>query len=278
MSGCWPNQSVTLEYLAATIAKQAPSRDLHDCIRVIVRHCKHSKTFGAEEAEPVLDRLLDLLNADNAQIEEELLDRNSPPPVPEIPQSQHFFWAVISFALFMASPKVSPGFAKEVINRCLRQITNMAFALVHSESVAWLARDHPECVNRSFAEVVIAGSEDSRCLYALRVARWIPDWRDLGRTVFRALLSAAAPKNIEAMWVLNHRSTFEEVLSLVRENHLKIPASIAQCEDLRLLTKAILNQSQSAPYLVKLQGTPSADEVRHLSDLLRNLFGPESNT
>jgi hypothetical protein len=157
----------------------------------------------------------------------------------------------------------------------------MGFALCHSTVVAKLAGRQPELLDSSLIEIVIISAEDSRAIYALKVAKWLPNWLDVKTAVLGALLSRIVPKQLEAMWLVRERGAVNEVLSFAEINQIDIPKTLVQSGDIYAFTRLIVESTchgslDRIAYAVRVDGSSiSAEEFRQLSDRIRSDLGPE---
>jgi hypothetical protein len=153
----------------------------------------------------------------------------------------------------------------------------MGFALCHSTVVAKLAEKQPKLLDGSLIEIVIASADDSRAIYALKIAKWLPNWPDIKSAVMNAMLSKVVQIRLEAMWLVNERGTIDEVLSFTETTRIDIPKAVIQNGDIRALTRLIVESanhsasSRGVAYSLKVDGSPvSAEEFKKMSDRIRN--------
>jgi len=264
--------------LKGELAK-APS--LQDVIRALCTHRGRSRTFRHPSADPVFHVLQDLSISKAKNAEEAIALRNRPPSPGEKVSPQLRIWALVSWVVFQLNPLFSKGFAEAVIDGCLLNPTDMVFALVHSEAIASLAANHPPVRSASLIEICISNCDDSRAIYSIRLARWLADWSELRRSVFTAMLKGSPTKRVEAMWLVNDRSNVAEALSFADENRIDVPALLRTANDLKSISRLILNSSggvpsQGVPYAIRANTGPvSPDELEAMSDRIRRLLENE---
>ena len=151
----------------------------------------------------------------------------------------------------------------------------MAFALVHSDAIASLARHHADLLDASLLEIIITATEDSRSIYALKIAQWLPDWSQIRDAVLSAMTSSTAPKRIEAMWLVNGRANINEVISFIEAKEIKCSTrEIKNITDIKALTHIVVNaDGKSASYAINGSGDPLSPEAeRKLLDLIQRLI------
>jgi len=148
----------------------------------------------------------------------------------------------------------------------------MAFALVHSAAVVSLARHHADLLDVSLIEIIITATEDSRLIYALKIAQWLPDWSQIRDAVLNAMTSLTMPKRIEAMWLANGRANINEVISFIEAKEIKCSLrEIKNITDIKILTHIVVTaDGKPASYAITGSDDPLSPEAeRKLQDLIQ---------
>ena len=154
----------------------------------------------------------------------------------------------------------------------------MGFCLVHSDTVAILAENNPTAINPALIEVIVTSTDDTRSIYALKIARSIPTWSDISEAAMMALLFASSPKKLEAMWLINQRGSIEELLSFAKKWNISIPNPPLGIANIRFLTREIVRTSSNMhlpqiAYAINLKDGPlSLTELNKLSAYIHSLL------
>ena len=265
-----------LDQLVPLLVISLRSRKLNEVVLELFKHRNYCQSFQGEYADGVFTRLFELSKSADEVIEAELLRLNVPPPVDAKLSTERDVWSLVSSIIFKTNPAFSLGFAKNLIESCLTKPTNLAFALVHSDGIESLAKNHPEAVCSSLVEIIISSTDDSRSIYALKVARWIPAWLELRPVVFNAMLAENSVKREEARWVVNDRASFEDAMSFSEEQKITISPETRKSSDIRLVTKEIVKSTSglSSGYAITGNGIQlSSAESKKMSDKIRKLLG-----
>jgi hypothetical protein len=235
--------------------------------------------FRSSCADGAFKGLFELCTAESdASIELRLKEMNIPPATGVNATEEQCLWACISGELFELRPPVSSTFAEDIIKRCLTQPTDLVFALLHCDSIALLARAHPCTLNPSLFEIAIAEADDSRTIYALEAAHWLPQWAAISRVAFNAMLSGSGPKRMGAMHLVNQRSTVKEALDFAQENDVHLPLSCQNASKLHEITRVILRSkcdicAGGSAYIIKGDGSPATRiEQKEISNRINNLL------
>lgn len=254
-----------LDDFASLVAKDMSNHSLNEAIRALHKNQAKNNTLRSESGNGVLSKLLELSEINQLAVEAELEKQNTPPPISENFPSEPITWVLISSIIFKLNPIFSVDFPKRVIENCLARPTHLGFALLHSDIIVSLAKNHPATLNPSLVEVIILSTDDSRSIYALKVARWLPEWLDVKSAALTALISGSPPKQTEAMWLVNERGNTVETISFLGEKGIIFSQSLKDFTDIRLLTRKIVEsvrdeQAKGIDYAIKMSGTPLSDE------------------
>ena len=251
------------------LAKRVCRASLADTLRAIHDSRNQIPAFRGHSADRVFSRLLDLSRSNSEAVEFDLFIRNTPPRLGETVLPEQLTWSLICGIAFKLNPILETGFCSRLIDLCLKQPTYLAFALTHGDAVASLAQYHREEINSSLIEVIIDSTDDSRALYALKIARWVPIWSVVRDAALNAMLSENVPKRLEAMWLTNDRGTCDEVIAFAEKRGLV--AFLKDASGIRNLSRAIVeSDGKSCSYAIKMATEPmSAAEDKKLSELLK---------
>jgi len=278
MIAFWPLKNLSLKEIAERISEMKLGRNLGEIIRAVYKNRSQSKQFRSRHADMVFSSMLALSENKLEVIEEEIIKRNRPPILGQKVGYEEIIWSSISTIVFQLNPIVSNTFSKRVMESCLIRPTDLAYALIHSEPIALLAEHHQAFLNSSLLEIVISATDDSRSIYALKIARSFPVWSEISQFVFEAMIRGSAPKQVEAMWLVNQRSNIEEVISFMEDKGFETSFSVKRPSDIRVLTREIVNKSRDIPkgemsYAIKMGGDflSPADQEK-LSILIRELL------
>lgn len=269
------NNVVNLTDFVSLIRPKIKKGELSEILRAIYKSRKLLRMYRNPSAKQLFLKLLDLSNSNNNTIEAELLAVNTPVQNDKSGFREQKYWSSISFIIFNVDPVLSPEFCRRLIENCLTRPTNMAFALVHSDAIASLARHHADLLDASLLEIIITATEDSRSIYALKIAQWLPDWSQIRDAVLSAMTSSTAPKRIEAMWLVNGRANINEVISFIEAKEIKCSTrEIKNITDIKALTHIVVNaDGKSASYAINGSGDPLSPEAeRKLLDLIQRLI------
>jgi len=281
MLALWQPKTLDFYDFVSLLEKKIPSRRLDHALRAVHKYRNRIRMFRSDRADSVFSRLQELSGADGGLIETELAIQNRPPQVGERISPEREVWALVSSIVFKLNPAFSDLFAKKLIERCLTQQTDLAFSLLHSEGIASLAQNHTGSVNSSLVEIVISSTDDSRSIYALKVARWVPKWAEVGNAALEAMVFAKPPKQTEARWLVNERGNIEETIAFLEESGVTLPTAPEGFPDLRTLTRAVADcmrgkTSAGIEYAIKTNGgklTP--EEFEQLSARIRKTLGDD---
>jgi hypothetical protein len=269
------NNVIDLNDYVALIRAEIQKGELSEVLRAIYKFRKLLRIYREPSAKRLFSKLLDLSNSNNNIIKAELLAVNTPVQDDENGFREQQYWSSISSIIFNVDPVLSPEFCRRLIENCLTRPTNMAFALGHSDVIASLARHHPDLLDASLLEIIITATDDSRSIYALKIARWLPDWSQIRDAVLNAMASLTVPKRIEAMWLVNGRSNINEVISFIeaKETKCNLP-EIKNITDIKVLTHIVVTaDGKPASYAIKGSGDPSSPEAeRKLQELIQRLI------
>jgi len=148
-------------------------------------------------------------------------------------------WSVASYDMFMLNPVFATKAPLIILETCLKQPTDFAFSVVHSEAIEVLAKHHYSLLDGRLCSEA-ARSNDSRALYALRMCRWIADWDEVQCAVFCALIHGPLPKRFEALCVLENRATPAQILRSAHRCGLALPDALLRSADVKSLAHGIL--------------------------------------
>jgi hypothetical protein len=254
-------------------------RNLRAKLKAIVQNRRHSEFFCDKAFDGQFLELLALCGSNLNSVEAELLRGCIPPAVGEKVSWSHSFWAEVLYVVIELGHVLPSESSTLLIRRCLTQATPIGFALGHSTVIAALAAQHIESMDSALIEIAISSTDDSRAIYALKAARWLPNWSMIGPLVFAAMLSGPVPKRIEAMWLINERSTSSEALSFADDQGIMIHSSAREVGDIRAISRLILENrldraSNRIDYGIRMDGSELSDgELKDLSGLIRKTLG-----
>jgi len=274
----WHRTWMDLDELAAVVAQHVEDGDLIRSVKKLVEYGPRTKTLGDEQGKPILHVLCSSSKAGQEAIEAELLKWNLPPRLGERPAPQHVAWILVSYVIFRAKARCSDAFCKSLINRCLTQPTDLAFALTHADAVSLLAKQNPTVLSPSLVEITITSNDDSRSHYALRLAEALPQWADVRGAVLDALLHGNALKKAEARSLVLARGNAQEIELFAKSKGISLPAGEAGAGNLRKLTNAIARMnhhgsSEGVVCALRSDGVPvSPNELLSLSRLLARVL------
>ena len=222
---------------------------------VLLTICKSRNSWKAlkgKAADHVFSSISQLTNSPDDVIERELVTRNSTSYTSQSHSMEKYIWGMVSNLVFKSGVSLSPEFCRALTKDCLCNPTDMKFAVFHSDIIATAAKIHAEILNSSLIELVIQTTEDSRAIYALKMAYLLPVWADVSDAALEALLSKCDPKRVEAMWLINERGKCSEVVDFIRRREFDpILSSVSEPMDIKWLTAAVMrfNGFSSGYYL-----------------------------
>lgn len=270
------SREVNLSLLARFLRRRMGSRRaLGAALQLVCEHWDRPGRVGNEREPDVLRKLAELSKKSHEAIEAELLIQNAPPQVADKISTDRGVWLSVVFVLFQMKLPFSQDFRTRVVESCLLQPTHMIFALNHSDSVGFLSKEHPPSWALSLVEILISSAEDSRAIYALKIARYLPDWAALSSATFNAMLSGNPVKRTEAMWLANYRSTVKEALSFAEDNAIDLPEAVKNA-DITTISRFILTSKNPIGYggvLYAIDGGSapvSLEEMRRISNRIKN--------
>ena len=229
-----------MEDLARHIAKDLCTREVPQVLQEVCENRFRSQLFRKDDADVVFETLLELSKASSTYAEAELLRLTSPPKVgAEVTPSQ-FVWAQILQLLVELNTQLSSSFGIRLLERCLDAPTEMGYAIGHSTVVAQLAGRQPDCIDSVLVNNVIKSVDDSRAIYAIKAAKWLPEWSNVKEAIFGAMLSTVIPKRSEARWLANERGEMKDLLRFAESRRINIPEDVAQSGEVHLVTRTIV--------------------------------------
>lgn len=268
--------TMDLSDFPAFVGNRARDRSLKEILRVFCQERERVRLFCSPECESIFSKLSEIASASEFIAEHEFVLQNTPPAIGEVVSPERLIWCTILFVVYEVNPSLSVGFINKVIKLCLGHPTDIVFALLHSEAVAGLIRHHPDTVNPDLLAIVVSSTDDSRALYALRVARWVTDWQRVRTAVYTAILSSTQPKRSEALWVARERGNVPEIIEFASRNGIEV--CLSEKQTLQEVTQALANSrhkvgSDQFEYAVKLNGqSVSQVELNDLSALIRKFL------
>lgn len=271
------NKDLNLADFTKLVSKAEGVSELKNVMQTIFKYRSRLKILRDQVGSDLVFRLLELSTNDGFAFESEFFKQNLPPLESETISPERLVWIVISAIIFEVNPKFSDNFPKRLFDACLTRPTNLAFALGHSDSIASLAKHHPNLLNSSLIELIISSIDDSRSIYALKIARWLPNWSDVSGVAFCAMIVGGHPKQIEAMWLVNERSNIDEVILFCGKNQIVLPNIIGLQPNIHTLTNAIVKvNSKRVSYAVNMDGKQlCSEELTKLSTQIANLIEPD---
>jgi len=274
----WPAKALSLEEFVDLVRKRTGNLNIAQVVSTIHLHRNRLNSFRFIDARRVLWKVRGLLDAGEDALVRELLIQNHPPRTNIRPPAEQFVWCILSSIAFQAGGMLPEEASRRMIVQCLKEPTDMAFALLHSESIGSLVRAHPLLGMASLVEVVISGANDSRALYALRVARWLPEWASLKSAVFNAMLTSTQPKQTEAFWLANERASMDDAIAFSEIAGIEIPQELRISGDVRQVNRFLVRirlgvVPSGITYAVKAGGEHlSSGELAKLSDWIEALL------
>lgn len=258
---------LTLDEFISSVSRKAKCSTMTTATKSIRANRHRLRSFRDAQADSMFEEVRRAaLEGDHAL--ESLVEKRNQPPGCGIPLcGGDFLWSLFSHLLFGLNPAVSEGFVRRVIRQCLATPTHLGFCLCHSDAIEVLAKHHPDSLDLSLFEVVISSANDSRSIYAVKAARWLPDWAAIRDCIMHSMVFDSPPKQIEAQWVVNDRGTISEVLEYMEQCGRPINVPAAEIPDLRTLTRTIARagRKQGADgiaYMISSDGSPIPAEVQ----------------
>lgn len=228
------------EYISF-IKDAAKSHQLCDVLQAIYESRNCVKAFEGKAADGVFSLILKLASSNDNIIERELIIRNSVSHTSQDHSMEKYIWGMVSDVAFQAGVSLAPESCRELIKDCLCSPTDMKFAIFHSDVIASVVKMHVEILNPSLIELLIETTDDSRAIYALKMAYYLPRWSDVSDAILKALLSECGPKRVEAMWLMNNRGKCSDVIDFIKKRGFDaILSSGTESMDIKRLTAAVM--------------------------------------